>query len=625
MKEKWKKFKYKKLLFVAAVLVLVVIGIRFALNQAAGAFLNKGQEAEYSVEAAQIRTVENYLSSSGTAQPLDTYSVTTISSVEGTVLSADFEEGDYVEEGQILYRISTDNLENKIASAQKSITRAEKKYKKAVEEYEEAKEGLEDLEVKAETTGYIKALHIEAGDEIQAKNTALAEIYNNKTMVLEVPFLASDVSEKQVGKKAVVEMSESGEEVEGIVTEVSSLTETLSGNRLVHYVTIEVENPGAIAEGALAAAYIGDKDCCEEGTFTLYSNGSVYSAISGEIEAVYVKKGDWVEKGDVLCKLSQDTVEKDLENYQDQIDTALESLENAEDSLEEIYDTQADYTITSPISGTIIKKNTKAGDTVSANNNSALCLIYDLSAMTFEMYVDELDVMNVEVGQTVNITADALPEESFEGVITNVSLVSISSGGVTQYPVTVQIDEVGSLLPGMNISGEIVIESVENVLTVPADAVMRGNVVYVQDTEKETQTDKDAEKEVGKETEKEAGKQEKTQPASDSEKEGKTDISDKEAEKADTSNGVPEGFHAVSVEVGVSDGSYIEIISGLDEGAMVYVPARAESQMQMMMPGGMQGGDMPDGNMGNAPSGGGGRDNNGGGRPNGNNGPSGGF
>ncbi len=540
MKVKEKKWP-KKLLIFGIIIVLVVVCIRFALNKAATTFKNENQTKEYSVEQAQIRTVENYLSSSGTAQPLNTYSVTTISSVEGTVLSADFEEGDLVEEGQVLYRISTDSLDNKLESAQKSITRAQKKYDSALEDYEEAKEGIDDLEVRSEATGYIKELKVEEGDNIQAKSTPLAEVYNNKTMLLKIPFLSSDVSEKQVGKKATIEMTESGEELTGKVTKVSSITETLTGNRLVKYVTIEVENPGAIVEGDMAAASIGKIDSCEDGIFSLYSNGTISASVSGEIETLYIKEGDWVKEGEVICKLSRENIDKELENYQEQIETAKESLEDAKDSLDEIYDTQADYTITSPITGTIITKNTKVGDTISSPSNNALCLIYDLSAMTFEMYVDELDVMKVKTGQTVNITADALPDETFEGVITNVSLVSSSSGGVTQYPVTVQIDEVGDLLPGMNISGEIVIESAQNVVTVPADAVQRGNVVYVQD---ETVTE-------------ENGK-------------------------------VPAGFRSVEVEVGVSDGSYIEIISGLKEGEAVYVSARASSENQMMMPG-MQG------------------------------------
>lgn len=566
LKEKAARLKGKKwpkrVLILIIIVVFVVIGVRFAVQKAADSLLNTQSAAEYTIEQVKRQTVENYLSSSGTAQPLNTYSVTTISSIEGTVLSADFEEGDLVKEGDVLYRISTDNLNSKIESAQKNISRAQKKYKAALEDYEEAEEKADDLKITSNMTGFIKTLNIEKGDEIQARATSLAEVYNNKIMVLKIPFLSNEVKDSFVGKTASIEMSESGEEISGEVVKVASAAETLTGNRLVKYVTIEVENPGALSEGDTASASIGSVDSCEDGTFSLYSNGSLTAATSGEIVKVYVEEGDWIEEGDVICRLSKETLNNELENYQDQIDTAKDNLEDAQDSLEEIYDDQADYTITSPITGTVITKNTKTGDTISANNNSALCLIYDLSAMTFEMYVDELDVMKVETGQTVNITADALENETFEGTITNISLVSTSSGGVTQYPVTVQIDEPGSLLPGMNISGEIIIESVENALTVPADAIQRGNVVYVQD-----ETVKEAE------------------------------------------GSIPAGFRSVEVEIGISDGSYVEIISGLEEDASVYVPAHVSENNYMMMPGGdmnsdMQGG-MQDGGRGERPDGGG--------------------
>lgn len=97
----------------------------------------------------------------------------------------------------------------------------------------------------------------------------------------------------------------------------------------------------------------------------------------------------------------------------------------------------------------MIVKNTKAGDTLNSggDSNTAMAIIYDMSALTFDMYVDELDVLDVEVGQKVEVTVDAFEGETFTGQVTNVSLESTSSNGVTQYPVTVQMDEVGDLLP----------------------------------------------------------------------------------------------------------------------------------------------------------------------------------
>ena len=99
--------------------------------------------------------------------------------------------------------------------------------------------------------------------------------------------------------------------------------------------------------------------------------------------------------------------------------------------------------------------------------------------MTLEMSVDELDVSSIKVGQSVEITADAVEGETFTGTVTNVSLQSSYSNGVTNYPVTVTLDDTGSLLPGMNVDAKIILDSSENALVIPANALMRGNRVYV--------------------------------------------------------------------------------------------------------------------------------------------------
>lgn len=554
----------RRIISIVIILVLVLLGIRLILKKTVTSFMNQNQEAvEYETKQVERRTIENYLSSSGTVQPLNTYSVTTVSSVEGTIISADFEEGDLVNEGDILYQISTDSMESSLTNAEKSVERAEKKYDSAVDKYNESKSENSDLTVKATADGYIKSLKVEVGDSLQ-NNAEVAQIYNNKTMLLTVPFNSSDVSSSLVGKTATITLSDTDETLSGTVKSIGSVDETLSGNRVVRYVTISVKNPGGISADTSATAKIGSIYCNAEGTFSITDDTMVTSSLQGDITKIYVKEGDWVEKGDVLIRLTSDSVDEQLENLSDQVETAKESVEDAKTKLDEVKDSYTDYTITSPITGTIIQKNFKVGDTLSSSSmDSTLCLIYDLSAMTFEMYVDELDVRSVKVGQTVNITADAIDDETFEGVITNVSYVSTTSGGVTQYPVTVRIDETGSLIPGMNISGEIVIESVENALSVPSDALQRGNVVYVQDASVTEEVD-----------------------------------------------GVPAGFRSVEVTTGISDDEYIEIKDGLTEQDVVYVPARAASTdqgMMMEMGGGMQGGpDMQGGAPGGGPSGSGG-------------------
>ncbi len=553
----------RRIISIVVIVALVLIGLRFALKETIINMMNKSKETvEYDTKTVERRTIENYLSSSGTVEPLNTYSVTTVSSVEGTIISADFEEGDLVNKGDVLYQISTDSMESSLSSAQKSLERAEKKYKKAVKKYKESKSDTSDLTVEATTDGYVKSLKVEVGDSIQ-NNGEVAQLYNNKYMLLSVPFNSSDVKRSLVGKTATVTLSDTDESLSGTVSAIGSVDETLSGNRVVRYVTIKIKNPGGITTTTTATAKIGSLYCNQEGTFSITDDKTVTSSVAGDITNIYVSVGDWVNKGDILVRLTSDTVDDQLDTLSDQVDSAKQSLEDAQTKLDEVLDTYTDYTITSPITGTIIQKNSKVGDTLSASNqNTALCLIYDLSAMTFDMYVDELDVHSVKTGQTVNITADAIEGETFEGTITNVSLVSTTSGGVTQYPVTVRIDETGDLLPGMNITGEIVIESVDNALSIPADALMRNNVVYVKD--------------------------------------------DSVTEEIDD---VPVGFRSVEVTTGISSDEYIEITEGLSEGDVVYVPARETAiDTGMMMGGPDQGGGQPPsgGGGGGAPSGGGG-------------------
>ena len=63
--------------------------------------------------------------------------------------------------------------------------------------------------------------------------------------------------------------------------------------------------------------------------------------------------------------------------------------------------------------------------------------------------VDELDILDIQVGQKAEITADAISDHTFEGVVTSISSAGTTSGGTTTYPVTIRIDDTGSLMPGL--------------------------------------------------------------------------------------------------------------------------------------------------------------------------------
>ncbi|MFR2409467.1 MAG: efflux RND transporter periplasmic adaptor subunit, partial [[Clostridium] symbiosum] len=459
-----------------------------------------------------------------------------------------------------LYRIDASSMESKLSSASNSLERAQSSYDTAVSDYNEAVGKYSGNTYKATKSGYIKQLYIEAGDKV-ASNTQIADIYNDQIMKIKVPFLNMEAAAIAPGSPAVLTLSDTLEQLDGTVLSVSSMDEALTGGRLVRYVTIQVANPGGLTADMTATAAVGDFVSSGDGTFSATVDTVLAADLSSnvEVEALLVNEGDFVSVGSPIFSMKASTAEKLIKTYKDSMDNAQASLEQAQSSLDSTQDTYDDYTITAPISGTVIKKSYKVGDKVqNGSSASALAVIYDMSSVTFQMNIDELDISNVKTGQTVEVTADAFENEKFSGKVTNISLEGTSSNGVTYYPVTVTLDEVGGLLPGMNVDGVIIVDSVENALAVPADALQRGNLVYVKDD-------------------------------SVTEAQGR----------------VPAGFREVKVGTGLISSDYVEIVSGdLQEGDVVYVAkssVNSDSGAMMMMPVGM---DMPSGGGGYGDGGG---------------------
>lgn len=170
--------------------------------------------------------------------------------------------------------------------------------------------------------------------------------------------------------------------------------------------------------------------------------------------------------------------------------------------------------------------------------------------------VDELDILSVKEGQTATVTLDALDGQEFEGTITEVSNEASSGNSSAKYPVTITFEKTEDMLLGMSASATIHVNEVEDAVLIPVDALQeKGNSTFVY-------TKKDSDGNLSGE---------------------------------------------VEVETGISNGSQVEITSGLEEGDTVYY-LKAESSdtsSGQNMPGGMEGqGSMPDMNGGEAPSGG---------------------
>lgn len=510
-------------------------------------FLGGGQSTAaagltYTTAAVERRDITAQITGSGSLEAANSYSVTSLA--EGSILTADFEEGDQVEEGTVLYTIDASDLSGSLEQAQLSLEQAQRSYDSRLKD-------LEKLSITAPKAGRVLSLEVEEGDDVSAGQT-VATLRNSDVMTLTVPFLADEAAGFRVGQSALVTLESTFETLEGTVSKIDRIDTVLEGNMIVRYVTVEVANPGALSVDQSGSVTV--EGCASAGSaaFAYAAEENITAEVSGQVAAIRAREGDRVNKGSVILTLTSDSLD-------DSLQSAADSLRNAELSLESRQDQLDNYTITSPIRGTVIDKNYKAGET--SETGKVLCSIYDLSYLTMTLSVDELDISDIAVGQRVEITADAVEGKIYTGVVTKVSVAGTSSGGTTTYPVTVRIDETEGLLPGMNVDAAITLQSASGVLAIPSGALNRGNTVLIT------------------------------------------------ADSPSAANGTAmEGgeYYSVPVEIGASDSSYIEIISGLQEGDTVaYIPATSSGGFGMMkMPGGMggvafEGGAMPGGGMAN--------------------------
>ncbi|MEG2097181.1 MAG: efflux RND transporter periplasmic adaptor subunit, partial [Pseudoflavonifractor sp.] len=459
-----KKRKWVKRLIILALVAAVIIFILLKMGSAGNQLISSA----YIPATAQVQDLTVSVSSTGTVQPIDSYKVTAL--VKGEVLEAPFEVGDIVTKDNLLYRIDGKDVENSIARSEIGVAQSRLAYNDMVKNKGDAQK---NLDIQAPATGVVEKLYYDQGDTAAA-GAPIADVLDRETMILTVPFHAADGAGFYKGQSATIHVGGSYETLSGIVDAVAPTDTVGQGGTLVRNVDLRVTNPGALSDQSSGTATIGTADCAAAGTFAYGAKKTVTAKTSGKIISLTVKEGDRVTKDQLLGAFESTNMDSQVEN-------ARLSLRNAELGLQSTRDQLESYTITSPISGTVIEKNFKAGDNIDPSTAGAtyLALIYDMSTLTFDMNIDELDIGKIKVGQEVQITAEALQGKTFTGVVDKINISGNTVNGYTSYPVTVVIDDPRDLLPGMNISAKIMIEQIPQVLCVPVEAVARGNEVTV--------------------------------------------------------------------------------------------------------------------------------------------------
>lgn len=248
------------------------------------------------------------------------------------------------------------------------------------------------------------------------------------------------------------------------------------------------------------------------GTIEAVTSVTVGTQVSGIVNKLYVDYNSVVKKGQVIAELDKTNLISELntakanlastesnlsyqsanmKRYQtlykkglvsaDEYENALlayrQAKEQVASSRENVQKAQTNLgyaTITSPIDGTVISKSVEEGQTVAASFNTPelFTIAKDLKNMQVIANVDEADIGGVAVGNRVNFTVDAYPDDTFEGVVKQVRLEATTNNNVVTYEVVISAPNADlKLKPGLTANVTIFTKEQANILSVANKAL----------------------------------------------------------------------------------------------------------------------------------------------------------
>ena len=199
--------------------------------------------------------------------------------------------------------------------------------------------------------------------------------------------------------------------------------------------------------------------------------------------------------------------------------------QQAQASLNQLEEQLSYTTVTSPIDGVVLSRDVQVGDAVSSilvlgSTATLVMTLGDIHEVYVKGKVDESDIAKVYLGQAARIKVQSFPNKSFAGRVTKIAPLGVEKDNVTTFEVQISIDNPGGeLKANMTANAEIVLEEHKGVLSIPEQAVIydkdRNASVWVPDAH------------------------------------GK------------------DGHRVVTIKTGISNGSRIEVLSGLKSGDKV--------------------------------------------------------
>ena len=512
--------KHKKL----TIVLIIVLSIAISVG-AMASNMNKKKEQmlammnQTQTSKVERRTLVSSVSATGTLTSVNSKDIVVdLSGVE--VKSVSVELGDMVEAGQVICEFDSADIEENLAEAktalnvtnqktQMDLNAAERNLAEAKEDYDtDLKRGNTDLGVtyndyvealeeveKAETSwNEAKATTIEKKGELELRESQLKEAQaaasaagssgtyaqsfeesakglkqyveeKNVTLnnsVLDRIGLGNNLSEITVGTDSTEDFQSNDENVRN---EINSRISALKDLQSKYQTSQSAEAKVASLQQEVAS--------WQTKYNTAKSNESNYEKSYEQAVSTSQSKLQSYDKQKRSVEDTEKSAENNVISKTDSLTTAqlnaLSSGNSEEDKVEQYQQQLDDCTVEAPFSGVISAVNIEAGDTY---NGSAIVTLDDISSFEVTAQIDEYDIGKIEKGQKVVIKTNATGDEELEGTVKIVSPKASGSGSEVTYTVIISVDTPSEMLRmDMTAKLSIILESKENVLTVPYEAV----------------------------------------------------------------------------------------------------------------------------------------------------------
>jgi multidrug efflux pump subunit AcrA (membrane-fusion protein) len=234
---------------------------------------------------------------------------------------------------------------------------------------------------------------------------------------------------------------------------------------------VEVKK-GTIRETVSTSGYISPEN-------EIYLTFSSTGTTGGTVEEIFVEVGTIVKEGDKLVKLEDKQERLNYLRAKNEYELAKISgspsqIEEKKLAMEVAFDNYESKTLKAPFAGKVVDIFVEEGDYVEGYDN--VVYLIDDSSYEVKVSISEVDCLKVEVGQKVEIELDILKGRIFTGKVTEVAEYARAESGVVTVPVTIKMDEVSPIFkPQFSATAEIIVNSAENVLTVPVTAISQNN------------------------------------------------------------------------------------------------------------------------------------------------------